>query len=146
MRRKLLPFYSERSAKPDMIVIHSQAFEIKKAIETFEHFKVSSHYLIEENGEIWQLVEEKTTPRNRDEQEIAGYRDVLEIIHENFDGIMLFLFRFAHIDELFMFRDGINAVGHDFSQKYVLIRVQPLFDYGHHIFAGYLNFSLLFHK
>lgn len=36
---------------------------------------------------IRQLVEEKTTPRNRDEQEIAGYRDALSIIHENFDAI-----------------------------------------------------------
>ena len=30
---------------------------------------------------------EKKTPRNRDEQEIAGYRDVLSIIHESFDAI-----------------------------------------------------------
>ena len=36
---------------------------------------------------IRQLVTEKTTPRNRDEQEIAGYRDVLNVIHENFDVI-----------------------------------------------------------
>lgn len=36
---------------------------------------------------IRQLVEEKTTPRNRDEQEIAGYRDVLTLIHESFDAI-----------------------------------------------------------
>ena len=36
---------------------------------------------------IRQLVAEKTTPRNRDEQEIAGYRDVLGIIHESFDAI-----------------------------------------------------------
>ena len=36
---------------------------------------------------IHQLVEEKTAPRNRDEQEIAGYRDALNIIHENFDAI-----------------------------------------------------------
>ena len=34
-----------------------------------------------------QLVEEKTTPKNRNEQEIAGYRDVLNIIHESFDAI-----------------------------------------------------------
>ena len=38
---------------------------------------------------IRQLVEEKTTPRNRNEQEIAGYRDVLGIIHESFDAIPL---------------------------------------------------------
>ena len=36
---------------------------------------------------IRQLVEEKTAPRNRDEQEIIGYRDVLNIIHESFDFI-----------------------------------------------------------
>ena len=38
---------------------------------------------------IKQLVKEKTTPKNRDEQEIAGYRDVLNIIHESFDAISL---------------------------------------------------------
>lgn len=36
---------------------------------------------------IKQLVEERTMPKNRDEQEIAGYRDVLNIIHESFDVI-----------------------------------------------------------
>ncbi len=36
---------------------------------------------------IKQLVKEKTTPRNRNEREIAGYRDVLGLIHESFDAI-----------------------------------------------------------
>lgn len=36
---------------------------------------------------IRQLVAEKTTPKNRSEEEIAGYRDALNIIHENFDAI-----------------------------------------------------------
>ncbi len=36
---------------------------------------------------IRQLVREKITPKNRNEQEIAGYRDVLSIIHESFDAI-----------------------------------------------------------
>ena len=34
-----------------------------------------------------QIVQEKTVPRNRDEQEIAGYKDVLNVIHESFDVI-----------------------------------------------------------
>jgi Fic family protein len=34
-------------------------------------------------------VEEKTTPKNRDEQEIAGYSDVLNIIHESFEAILI---------------------------------------------------------
>lgn len=36
---------------------------------------------------IKQLVAEKTTPKNCDEQEIVGYRDVLNIIHDSFDAI-----------------------------------------------------------
>ena len=43
--------------------------------------------IVTTNTRIRQLVEEKTTPRNRDEQEIAGYRDVLNLIHEDFDAI-----------------------------------------------------------
>ena len=43
--------------------------------------------IVTTNLRIRQLVQEKTTPKNRNEQEIAGYRDVLEIIHESFDAI-----------------------------------------------------------
>jgi len=43
--------------------------------------------IVTTNTRIKQLVEEKTAPRNRDEQEIAGYRDVLNLIHESFDAI-----------------------------------------------------------
>lgn len=43
--------------------------------------------IVTTNTRIRQLVEEKTTPRNRDEQEIAGYRDVLSVIHDNSDTI-----------------------------------------------------------
>ena len=43
--------------------------------------------IVTTNTRIKQLVEEKTTPKNRDEEEIAGYRDVLNIIHESFDMI-----------------------------------------------------------
>ena len=43
--------------------------------------------IVTTNTRIRQLVEEKTTPKNRDEQEIAGYRDVLGLIHESFDVI-----------------------------------------------------------
>ena len=43
--------------------------------------------IITTNTRIKQLVEEKTTPRNRDEQEIAGYRDVLNTIYESSDAI-----------------------------------------------------------
>ncbi|MBO4309051.1 MAG: Fic family protein [Clostridia bacterium] len=43
--------------------------------------------IVTTNTRIKQLVEERTTPKNRNEQEIAGYRDVLGIIHDSFDAI-----------------------------------------------------------
>ena len=43
--------------------------------------------IVTTNTRIRQLVEEKISPKNRNEQEIAGYRDVLNIIHESFDAI-----------------------------------------------------------
>lgn len=45
--------------------------------------------IVTTNTRIKQLVTEKTTPKNRNEQEIAGYRDVLNIIHESFDAIQI---------------------------------------------------------
>ncbi len=45
--------------------------------------------IIATNARIKQLCAQKTTPRNRAEEEIAGYRDVLNLIHENFDAIPL---------------------------------------------------------
>ena len=39
--------------------------------------------VITTSNRIKSLMAQKTTPRNRDEKEIAGYRDVLNTIHEN---------------------------------------------------------------
>jgi Fic family protein len=43
--------------------------------------------IVTTNTRLKQLVAEKTAPKNRNEQDIAGYRDALNIIHENFDVI-----------------------------------------------------------
>lgn len=67
--------------------------ELEKLVEIAKIQSTESSNAIEgivtTSTRIKQLVEEKTAPRNRDEQEIAGYRDVLNIIHENFDAIPL---------------------------------------------------------
>ena len=67
--------------------------ELEKLVEIAKIQSTESSNSIEgivtTSTRIKQLVEEKTAPRNRDEQEIAGYRDVLNIIHENFDAIPL---------------------------------------------------------
>lgn len=41
------------------------------------------------NTRLRQLIEDKTAPKNRDEEEIMGYRDVLNTIHENYEYIPL---------------------------------------------------------
>jgi len=65
--------------------------ELEKLVEVAKIQSTESSNEIEgivtTNTRIRQLVEEKTTPKNRNEQEIAGYRDVLSIIHESFDVI-----------------------------------------------------------
>ena len=65
--------------------------ELEKLIEIAKIQSTEASNAIEgivtTNTRIRQLVEEKTAPRNRDEQEIAGYRDVLNVIHESFDAI-----------------------------------------------------------
>ena len=65
--------------------------ELKKLVEIAKVQSTEASNSIEgivtTSTRIKQLVEEKTTPKNRDEQEIAGYRDVLNIIHESFDTI-----------------------------------------------------------
>ena len=45
--------------------------------------------IVTTSSRLQQLVEDKTTPRNRDEKEILGYRNVLNLIHENYQYIPL---------------------------------------------------------
>ena len=67
--------------------------ELEKLVEIAKVQSTESSNAIEgivtTNTRIRQIVEDKTTPKNRDEQEIAGYRDVLNIIHESFDAISI---------------------------------------------------------
>ena len=43
--------------------------------------------IVTADSRLKQLVADKTTPKNRDEEEILGYRNVLNLIHENYDVI-----------------------------------------------------------
>ena len=61
--------------------------ELRRLVEVAKVQSVESSNRIEgivtTSSRIGQIVHEKTTPRNRDEKEIAGYRDVLNTIHES---------------------------------------------------------------
>ena len=39
------------------------------------------------DARIREIINDKVEPKNRNEEEIAGYRDVLELIHENYENI-----------------------------------------------------------
>lgn len=80
-----------KEAGKQELYLKQRPAELEKLVEIAKIQSTESSNAIEgivtTSTRIKQLVEEKTTPRNRDEQEIAGYRDALAIIHENFDAI-----------------------------------------------------------
>lgn len=69
-------------AKADVL---SHLLEIAKIQSTEASNRIEGIYTSDER--IKALVQEKSSPRNRNENEIAGYRDVLATIHENYDYI-----------------------------------------------------------
>ena len=73
------------------LYLKQKPHELEKLVEIAKIQSTEASNAIEgivtTNTRIRQIVEEKTAPRNRDEQEIAGYRDVLSVIHESFDAI-----------------------------------------------------------
>ena len=75
------------------LYLKQKPHELEKLVEIAKTQSTEASNAIEgivtTNTRIRQLVEEKTAPRNRDEQEIAGYRDVLSIIYESFDAISI---------------------------------------------------------
>lgn len=80
-----------KEAGKQELYLKQRPAELEKLVEIAKIQSTEASNAIEgivtTNTRIRQLVEEKTMPRNRDEQEIAGYRDALSIIHESFDAI-----------------------------------------------------------
>lgn len=80
-----------KEAGKQEVFLKQRPEELQKLVEIAKIQSTESSNAIEgivtTHTRVRQLVEEKTTPKNRNEQEIAGYRDVLGIIHESFDAI-----------------------------------------------------------
>lgn len=80
-----------REAGKQEMYLKQRPNELEKLVEIAKIQSTEASNAIEgivtTDTRIRQLVEEKTAPRNRDEQEIAGYRDALRVIHESFDAI-----------------------------------------------------------
>lgn len=83
-----------------------------------------------------KLVMDKTTPKGRGEREIAGYRDVLNTIHENYDfipvtpGMILQfhrdLYKFSNKTIGGSFKSSDNVIKESFSDGTERIRFEPI--------------------
>lgn len=65
----------------------TELMEIAKIQSTEASNRIEGIFTSDER--LKKLVMDKTTPKNRAEQEIAGYRDVLNTIHDNYDYIQI---------------------------------------------------------
>lgn len=72
------------AAKPDAL---SHLLEIAKIESTAASNKIEG--ISTTDNRLKQIVLDKTQPKNRSERELAGYRDVLKVIHDNYPYIPL---------------------------------------------------------
>lgn len=85
---------------------------------------------------IKQLCDQKTTPRNRDEEEISGYRDALSLIHESYEYIPIkssyilqlhkVLYRYSQRDIGGRFKNTQNYITEIKESGEQIVRFMPL--------------------
>ena len=108
--------------------------EIAKIQSTEASNKIEGIYTSDER--LKKLVQDKTTPRTRNEQEIAGYRDVLSTICESFDYIppkssMILqlhrdLYKFSGMSYGGNYKMADNVIAETDAQGNKTVRFQPL--------------------
>ena len=92
--------------------------------------------IITTDDRLKKLVRNKTAPRNRGEREIAGYRDVLSTIHENYDYIpvrpnMILqlhrdLYKFNNPGFGGSYKNSDNIIAEELPDGTKLVRFQPV--------------------
>ncbi len=85
---------------------------------------------------IKQLCDQKATPRNRDEEEISGYRDALAVIHESYEYIPIkpsyilqlhqVLYRYSQRDIGGRFKNTQNFIAELGENGEQIVRFMPL--------------------
>ena len=118
-------------AKADTL---TQLVEIAKIQSTESSNKIEGIYT--SDSRLRELVKDKTRPRTRNEQEIAGYRDVLNTIHESHDhippnyAIILQLHRDLYKFESYniggKYKIADNVIGEEDSKGIKKIRFKPV--------------------
>ena len=112
----------------------TQLVEIAKIQSTEASNKIEGIYTSDER--LKKLVLDKTTPRTRNEQEIAGYRDVLTTIHESYEYIPLRpsmilqlhrdLYKFSGMSIGGSYKTADNVIAETDAQGNRFIRFQPV--------------------
>ena len=112
----------------------TQLVEIAKIQSTEASNKIEGIYTSDER--LKKIVLDKTTPRTRNEQEIAGYRDVLATIHESYEYIPLRpsmilqlhrdLYKFSGMSIGGSYKNADNVIAETDAQGNRFIRFQPV--------------------
>ena len=122
------------------LFIEAHKDELKELVEIAKIQSTEASNRIEgiftADDRLKNLVQEKTTPRDRDESEIAGYRDVLNIIHENYDYIPINanyflqlhrdLYKFVGNVDGGVFKTGDNIIQEEDDKGNKKIRFRPV--------------------
>ncbi len=105
-------FLAQKPAVLDKLV------EIAKIQSTEASNKIEG--IITTSTRVKQLCEEKTSPRNRDEEEITGYRDVLAVIHDSYEYIPLTVNYILQLHQM-LYRYSGRGIGGRFKnvQNYI---------------------------
>ena len=95
--------------------------------------------IITTNQRLVQLMSDKTTPKNRDEEEIKGYRYALNLVHENFEYIPIRpnyilqlhkeMYQFLDVDFGGKFKDMPNEIDAVYPDGRKVVIFKPLEPY-----------------
>ena len=118
-------------AKSDTL---TQLVEIAKIQSTEASNKIEGIFTSDER--LKKLVTNKTTPRSRNEQEIAGYRDVLSTIHDSYEFIPVRpsiilqlhrdLYKFSGKSIGGAYKNADNVIAEEDNEGNRFIRFQPI--------------------
>ena len=112
----------------------TQLVEIAKIQSTEASNKIEGIFTSDER--LKKLVTNKTTPRSRNEQEIAGYRDVLSTIHDSYEFIPVRpsiilqlhrdLYKFSGKSIGGVYKNADNVIAEEDSEGNRFVRFQPI--------------------
>lgn len=118
-------------AKPDAL---AQLLEVAKIQSTEASNRIEG--IVTTSERLKQLIRDKTMPKTRSEKEIAGYRDVLSTIHENYGYIppkpsMILqlhrdLYKFTGKTIGGNYKNSDNVIAEDHSDRSQTVRFQPV--------------------